>query len=424
MAETTGVNLKAQHLTDLDTDAALTANSDAKIPSQKAVKAYVDTAFAGAEPLAALDTDTALAADSDSKVASQHAVKTYADGKIASAALDTDTSLAADSDSKVASQKATKAYVDTKVAAALPPRIVLSSAVLKALASTPFELIAAPEGANVFLDTEKVTVLYVPGNTPYTIPGADPKINIGMVVDGTPTAFGQIDPTGLLDQTVPALLIVGIPIPASQPYAAAGIENEALIAWLDVVAGGGPIDAMEVANGYGGAYYAVGDTGTISGGNNDAAYAVAAVDSPLSIVGVNTGPGGIGTGFVLSGDHSSLGGCIVTGSTGNNGSYTIASIAFDGGLNQTTIDVNEAVSNSTIDGSVHGGAVTALTLTAPGTQYIVHSPDFAVAGGGQPGLGQGLGINVTAINSTGPEELTAGDGTLLIYPKYNVVDPA
>lgn len=32
----------------LDTDAALAANSDAKVPSQKAVKDYVDTAVAGA----------------------------------------------------------------------------------------------------------------------------------------------------------------------------------------------------------------------------------------------------------------------------------------------------------------------------------------------------------------------------------------
>ena len=56
----------------LDTDGTLAANSDTKIPSQKAVKTF-------ALPLSYLDTDTALAADSDTKVASQKAVKAYAD---------------------------------------------------------------------------------------------------------------------------------------------------------------------------------------------------------------------------------------------------------------------------------------------------------------------------------------------------------
>ncbi|XUM25106.1 hypothetical protein ACRAVF_33775 (plasmid) [Bradyrhizobium oligotrophicum S58] len=55
----------------LDTDGALTANSDARVPSQKAVKTY-------AMPLSYLDTSGTLAANSDSKVPSQKAVKTYA----------------------------------------------------------------------------------------------------------------------------------------------------------------------------------------------------------------------------------------------------------------------------------------------------------------------------------------------------------
>lgn len=54
--------------TDIDTDGALTANSDTKVPSQQAVKEY-------AIPLSAIDTDEALTANSDSKVPSQQAVK-------------------------------------------------------------------------------------------------------------------------------------------------------------------------------------------------------------------------------------------------------------------------------------------------------------------------------------------------------------
>ncbi len=66
-------------------------------------------------PLSYLDTDTALAANSDAKVASQKATKAYADTKFALSNLDTDGTLAANSDTKVASQKAGKTYADTKV---------------------------------------------------------------------------------------------------------------------------------------------------------------------------------------------------------------------------------------------------------------------------------------------------------------------
>jgi len=58
----------------LDTDNTLAADSDVKVPSQKAVKAYADTKI----PSNYLDTDGTLATNSDSKVATQKAVKTYA----------------------------------------------------------------------------------------------------------------------------------------------------------------------------------------------------------------------------------------------------------------------------------------------------------------------------------------------------------
>jgi hypothetical protein len=60
-------------------DGTLASNSDAKIPTEKAVKTYADTKI----PSTFLDTDGTLAANSDSKVATQKAVKTYADALIA-----------------------------------------------------------------------------------------------------------------------------------------------------------------------------------------------------------------------------------------------------------------------------------------------------------------------------------------------------
>ena len=94
--------------TYLDTDTALTANSDTKIATQKATKTYADTKV----PSNFIDTDGTLAANSDTKLATQKATKTYADTKVPLSYLDADTSLSADSDTKVATQKATKAYVD------------------------------------------------------------------------------------------------------------------------------------------------------------------------------------------------------------------------------------------------------------------------------------------------------------------------
>lgn len=70
---------------DLDTDTMLAANSDTKVATQKAVKAYADAIVlsGGGIPIGYLDTDGTLAGNSDVKVATQKATKTYVDGKVA-----------------------------------------------------------------------------------------------------------------------------------------------------------------------------------------------------------------------------------------------------------------------------------------------------------------------------------------------------
>ena len=66
---------------DLDTDTTLAGNSDTRIPTQKAVKAYADaigSASSGASiPLTALSTDGTLAGNSDTEVPSEKAVRTF-----------------------------------------------------------------------------------------------------------------------------------------------------------------------------------------------------------------------------------------------------------------------------------------------------------------------------------------------------------
>jgi len=76
------------------------------------------------------------------------------------------------------------------------------------------------------------------------------------------------------------------------------------------------------------------------------------VGSSYSVVGVNT----TDDFFSVSGDHTSE--CTageplrVTGSTGNDGLYTIASASYDSGNDETDIYTEESVSDSTADGTL------------------------------------------------------------------------
>ena len=124
----------------VDTDGTLAANSDAVVSSQKAVKTYVDArtftkstdstfaansdAFVPSQKAVKTyvdqqtvvkSTDSTFAANSDAFVPSQKAVKTYVAAAALGGALDTDPTLAANSDARAASQKATKSYVDARV---------------------------------------------------------------------------------------------------------------------------------------------------------------------------------------------------------------------------------------------------------------------------------------------------------------------
>ena len=117
------VNDAAANINSVSTDGTLAGNTDTDIPTEKAVKTYVDTGLA-TKLAATLSTDGTLAANLDTNVSSQKAVKTYVDTGLATkptAVLDTSTDLdgAGASDAKVPSQLAVKTYADTKVAGTL-----------------------------------------------------------------------------------------------------------------------------------------------------------------------------------------------------------------------------------------------------------------------------------------------------------------
>jgi hypothetical protein len=150
-------------VTKIDTDTALTADSAAYLPTQHAVKTYVDTripSISGTVPvnysagsislknnaaspatITAIDIDTSLAGDSATSIPTQHAVKSYVDthGSSVSVSIplkltggvisimnnagspaavtkvDVDTTLVGDSNAAIPTQHAVKTYIDTKV---------------------------------------------------------------------------------------------------------------------------------------------------------------------------------------------------------------------------------------------------------------------------------------------------------------------
>jgi len=87
------------------------------------------------------DTDGTLSANSDTKVATQKAVKTYADTKIPKTDIDTTTTLGT-SDTKVPSQKAVKTYVDTLISSSGDYEIFTASGTFTAPAGKTKALIS------------------------------------------------------------------------------------------------------------------------------------------------------------------------------------------------------------------------------------------------------------------------------------------
>lgn len=106
----------------MDTDVTLAGNSDTRIPSQKATKAYVDTAVAGATIADATTSvkgkvELALDAEAISGASSTLVVTPANVAAVFTDRIDTNVALGT-SNTKVASQNATKTYVDGIIAAA------------------------------------------------------------------------------------------------------------------------------------------------------------------------------------------------------------------------------------------------------------------------------------------------------------------
>jgi len=98
---------------DVDTDGTLAANSDTKVPSQKAIVTYVAAQLTSAGVVTASSTTTFTNKTIDAN-GTGNSISNLETEDFAEDVIDTDTSLTADSDTRIPSQRAVKAYVDTK----------------------------------------------------------------------------------------------------------------------------------------------------------------------------------------------------------------------------------------------------------------------------------------------------------------------
>ena len=114
-------NLQQLPMSYLDTDSSLTANSDVKVPSQKAIKGYVDAQNAAQNTTISGNATTMN--NHISNVSNPHSTTKTQVGlanvdnvqQLPMSYLDTDGTFTSNSDAKVASQKATKTYIDGQV---------------------------------------------------------------------------------------------------------------------------------------------------------------------------------------------------------------------------------------------------------------------------------------------------------------------
>lgn len=177
--------------------------------------------------------------------------------------------------------------------------------------------------------------------------------------------------------------------------------------------GPGPIVSSTLAAG--GQNYVVNDTGTVTGGVDDATYIVTSINRASN----GTGYAPNDTGTVNTGDGNAT---YIVNTVDGLGGVTGAHITAPGTNYLTAKDVATSVGGGqpgvgtgfTIDitvssppGPITGftlapiGVVTGYTITAPGTLYVPGSAS-TVDGGGQPGVGTGFTLDLTVSSATMP----------------------
>lgn len=202
------------------------------------------------------------------------------------------------------------------------------------------------------------------GDTPYGIV----FLSDGSIwsLNTNTNATAQIAPSGTI--TNPAQGFIGVSQWGAQYILIVAQQTDGYFVWdgttfykagdiIPGIDGPGPIDSSVLVSG--GSGYLVNDTGTVTGGLDDATYIVTAVN--MASLGTGYAPNDTGT--------------------------------VDGGNGDATYLIN------TVDGL---GGVTGMHITAAGTNYLTGNDVTTTVGGGQPGIGTGLIINISVSSAPGP----------------------
>jgi hypothetical protein len=192
--------------------------------------------------------------------------------------------------------------------------------------------------------------------------------------------------------------------------------------------GPGPIASSALQSG--GSDYAVNDTGTVTGGINDATYIVNTVNA----TGNGTDYAANDTGTITTGDGNAT---YIINTVGGSGQVTGMHITSPGTNYLTANNVATATGGAqpgvgtglTLDitvtsppGPITGftlalvGVVTGYTLTNPGTLYNNGANAATADGGAQPGSGSGLTLNLTVTSATMPTGISGS--TIETYSSY------
>jgi hypothetical protein len=192
----------------------------------------------------------------------------------------------------------------------------------------------------------------------------DALVQLDLVDTGKVTTDGlKIFAMGTVPTALPGSSSKLSPSSSELDVAAAGTAEtlaKFIITGLDV-----PTQAFEIAGDWT-KYFKAGDTITIAGSTaNDGTYIIStatyATGTTTIVVDQLTYPivglVQVAKTFDITGDYASSFGAgdsiTIEGSTGNDGTYTIASATYDVLTNLTTVEVNEAIVDATIDGTIY-----------------------------------------------------------------------
>lgn len=164
----------------ISTDVTLSGNSEDSLVTQKALKTYVENQTALKVSPDLISTDASLSGNSNDSLSSQYAIKTYVTNELATLDLDavvinrmsTDVTLTGNSNDSLPSQRAIKTYLDNSIAA-----LDLESVITNKM-STSQNLIP---NSDDYVPTQKAVKGYVDNMINYAIQDISPLTNIKSI---------------------------------------------------------------------------------------------------------------------------------------------------------------------------------------------------------------------------------------------------